>query len=224
MLTVENLSFEKNYKKIFANLGFSIGLGSALIITGKNGSGKSSLLKIIAGINNINTESFAKDLDNEDKSQLNQGKILWSGQDINDFRDEFNSDLEYLGHKIALRGNLTVVENLSFYARLKDSEILVPAALSYFNLEKFADSEVRKLSAGWQKKVFLAKLLCCPATIWLLDEPSNNLDHDSKEKLYNLIYSKIKNNGLAIITTHDQIFCKLGPVLNIEDYTKNGKI
>ncbi len=218
MLTIENLSFEKNYKKVFCNLGFSISPGSALIITGKNGSGKSSLLKIIAGISKPNINFFKQDLNNEDKYQLNQGKILWDNHDIEDFRDEFNSDLEYLGHKIALRSNLTVIENLSFYAKLKDSEILVPAALRYFNLEQFADIEIRKLSAGWQKKVFLAKLLCCPAMIWLLDEPSNNLDNDSKERLYNLIDSKVKNDGLAIITTHDEMFFKLGVKLNIEDY------
>jgi heme exporter protein A len=218
MLTVENLSFEKNYKKIFSNLGFSIGLGSALIITGKNGSGKSSLLKIIAGIAKSSANSFEQRSDNEDKSQLNQGKILWNNNDIEDFRDEFNSDIEYLGHKAALRTNLTVIENLRFYAKLKDSEILIPAALKYFDLEQFENSKIAKLSAGWQKKVFLSKLLCCPATIWLLDEPSNNLDMTSKEQLYSLIDTKIKNSGMVIISTHDEMFFKLGPQINIEDY------
>ena len=218
MLTVENLSFEKNYKKIFSNLGFSIGLGSALIITGKNGSGKSSLLKIIAGIAKSSADSFEQKSNNEDKSPLNQGKILWNNNDIEDFRDEFNSDVEYLGHKIALRANLTVAENLSFYANLKDSEILVSAALSYFDLERFKNFKITKLSAGWQKKVLLAKLLCCPATIWLLDEPSNNLDMAAKEQLYGLIDSKIKNHGLVIIATHDEMFFKIGPRVSIEDY------
>jgi heme exporter protein A len=218
MLTVENLSFEKNYKKIFGNLGFSIGLGSALIITGKNGSGKSSLLKIIAGIAKSSANSFEQKSNNEDKSLLNQGKILWNNNDIEDFRDEFNSDVEYLGHKIALRANLTVAENLGFYAKLKDSEILISAALRYFNLEQFKNFKVTKLSAGWQKKVLLAKLLCCPATIWILDEPSSNLDNSSKEQLYSLIESKIKNSGIVIIATHDEIFFKLGPRINVEDY------
>lgn len=218
MLTVENISFARNHKKIFSHLGFSVGLGSALVITGANGSGKSSLLRIIAGISKLTKSFFYEELDNEGKAKLNQGKILWNSQDIEEFRAEFNSDIEYLGHKIALNGNLTVVENLGFYARLKNSEILIPAALKYFDLEQFVDCKVAKLSAGWQKKVFLAKLLCCPATVWLLDEPSNSLDIASKEKLFGLIDSKIKNSGLVIIATHDRAFFELGAVIDMGDY------
>lgn len=201
MLTFDNLTLIKDNKKIFSNLGFSASIASTLIITGKNGAGKSSLLKIIAGI-----------------SKATSGKILWGAEDIENFRDVFNGDLQFLGHKNFLKTELTVLENLRFYARLADTEAALSSALSFFNLQEIQDEKVKNLSAGWQKKVMLAKLLACPATIWLLDEPSNNLDKAAKEKLHGLIKTRAKEDGLVIMTTHDEMFFDLGPRLDLEDF------
>ncbi len=201
MLTVDNLSLFKDHKKIFGPIGFSVSSSSALIITGKNGCGKSSLLKILAGI-----------------SKATEGKILWGGEDVENFRDDFNGDSQFLGHKNFLKPELTVKENLEFYARLSATVEALPAALSFFSLTDFADKKVKTLSAGWQKRVMLAKLLACPASVWFLDEPSNNLDTQGKEKLHGLIKTRIKEQGLVIITTHDEAFSDLGPRLNLEDF------
>ena len=96
---------------------------------------------------------------------------------------------------------------------------MIPAALSFFKLENLAHEKVKKLSAGWQKKVMLSKLLCCPATLWFLDEPSESLDKEAKERLCGLIETKIKDGkGLVVIATHDEIFLKLGPVIMMEDF------
>ncbi len=202
MLTVDNLSFYKNHKKIFSNLGFSVGPQTVLIITGKNGVGKTTLLKILSGI-----------------TKQTSGKIFWSDIDIEEIRSDFSGDLQFLGHKNFLKLELTVFENLQFYAKLQDSEILIPSALAFFNLSEIADRKIKTLSAGWQKRVMLAKLLCCPATIWLLDEPTNNLDKEGKEKLKGLIETKVKEgSGLVIITSHDEFLFDLGVKLNIEDF------
>lgn len=201
MLTVDNLSFFKDHKKIFSGLGFSVSINSALIITGRNGCGKSSLLKIIAGI-----------------SKQNDGKILWGGNDVEDFRGDFNGDTQFLGHKNFLKPELTIEENLRFYSRLADTEAALQSGLNFFGLQKFADEKVKTLSAGWQKRAMLAKLLCCPATVWLLDEPSNNLDKAGREKLHGLIKTRVKEDGLVIIATHDEMFFDLGPRINLEDY------
>jgi heme exporter protein A len=91
MLTVDNLSLFKDDKKIFSGLGFSVSLNSALIIKGRNGCGKSSLLKIIAGI-----------------SKASSGKILWGENDVENFRDDFNGDSQFLGHKNFLKPELSV--------------------------------------------------------------------------------------------------------------------
>lgn len=202
MLTVDNLSFYKNHKKIFSNLGFSVAPQSVLIITGKNGSGKTTLLKILAGI-----------------TKQTSGKLFWSDIDVEEIRDQFNGDLQFLGHKNFLKPELTVLENLQFYAKLQDTEILLPSALKFFNLEEIADKKTKTLSAGWQKRVMLAKLLCCPATIWLLDEPTSNLDKAGKEKLKGLIETKVnEGGGLVIITSHDEFLSDVGAKLNIEDF------
>jgi heme exporter protein A len=201
MLTVQNLSLFKDDKKIFSDLGFSIGLNSALIIKGRNGCGKSSLLKIIAGI-----------------AKPSSGKILWGGEDVENFRADFNGDSQFIGHKNFLEQELTVLENLAFYAKLSDTEIALQSGLSFFGLMNFSDQKVKKLSAGWQKKVMLARLLCCPAAVWFLDEPSNNLDKDSSRKLLGLLETRIGEGGLVIIATHDEVFFDLGPRLNLEDF------
>ena len=201
MLTIDNLSFFKDHKKIFSGLGFSVSINSALIITGRNGCGKSSLLKIIAGI-----------------SKPDSGKILWGGEDVENFRGDFNGDTQFLGHKNFLKPELTVAENLRFYSQLADTEMALSPGLNFFNLAKFSDEKVKTLSAGWQKRAMLAKLLCCPATVWLLDEPSNNLDKAGKEKLHGLIKTRVKESGLVIMATHDEMFFDLGPQMNLEDY------
>ncbi len=201
MLTLDNISLEKEGKKIFANLGLSITSGAALIITGKNGSGKTSLLKIIAGI-----------------SKATSGKILWGGEDIENFRDLFNGDAQFISHKNFLKTELTVTENLLFYAKLAATEIAVPAALNYFKLNEISDTKIKKLSAGWQKRVMLAKLLACPATLWLLDEPTNNLDSEGKLLLKELIKTRTKEGGLVIATSHDNDLLDLGAKINIEDW------
>ena len=203
MLTLENLSLFKDDKKIFANLGLSVSSGSCLVIKGSNGCGKTSLLKIIAGI-----------------TKPSSGQILWGGKNIDDFRHLFNGDLNFLGHKNFLKQDLTIEENLRFYARVHDTEMALASALKFFKLDKIADEKVKKFSAGWQKRVMLAKLLACPTTIWLLDEPSNNLDKEGKEMLHNLIKSRIKDDGLVIMTTHDEMFYNLGANINLEDFTQ----
>ena len=201
MLTIDNLSLFKDHKKIFSDPGFSISLNSALIITGKNGCGKSSLLKIIAGL-----------------MVPNSGKILWGGNDVAEFRSDFNGDMQFLGHKNFLKPELSIEENLHFYTKLSDTEAALPSALSFFELTSLKNQKVKQLSAGWQKRVMLAKLMACPATIWLLDEPSNNLDKAGKEKLHGLIKTRIKEDGLVIMTSHDEMFFDLGPKLNLEEF------
>lgn len=202
MLTIENLSLEIDGKKIFTKLGFSLGVSGVLIVRGKNGSGKSSLLKIIAGI-----------------LQPNAGRILWQGKNIKDFSDDFYGDMQFLGHKNFLKPELSVFENLNFYARIADTECALSSALQFFDLEQFKDIPVKKLSAGWQQRAILAKLLACPATIWLLDEVSSNLDLAGKKKLYGLIKARsLENKGLVLMATHDEMFFDLGEKLEIEDF------
>jgi heme exporter protein A len=205
MLTLDKINYSKNQKKIISNLGFTIGLNSCLTISGKNGSGKTTLLKIIAGLTSLGKPE-------------DSGQILWNNEDIENIKEDFYSDIQYLGHNNFLKKDLSVLDNLLFYARLSDSEILVPSAIRYFKLDNILYCKVGKLSAGWQKRVMLAKLLCCPSTIWLLDEPTINLDKDGKELLFNLVSTRIKEEGIVLIATHDDLFSSISANINLEDF------
>ena len=150
-----------------------------MVVTGKNGSGKTSLLKILAGI-----------------SKESSGKITWDDVEIDKIRADFGKDMQFIGHKNFMKLDLTVLENLEFYASFYESQMLIPAALNFFKIEDVFDKKVKYLSAGMQKKVMLCKLMICPATLWILDEPDSNLDDESKKLLAGLIRSKTENGGI----------------------------
>jgi heme exporter protein A len=201
MLTCEKLTLIRNQKTIFSQLSFSLSTSSALIITGSNGSGKSSLLKVIAGI-----------------SKPNIGKIFWGEKNVEEMLDDFHGDMQFIGHRNFLKPELTIYQNLEFYAKLADTQLAIDSALSFFKLRDLADQKIKFLSAGIQQRVKLAKLMACPASLWLLDEPSTNLDQENKEKLHGLIKVRIKEQGMVLIATHDPFFFDLGLKLNIEDF------
>lgn len=201
MLTCEKLTLIRNQKTIFSQLSFSLSTSSALIITGSNGSGKSSLLKVIAGI-----------------SKPNIGKIFWGEKNVEEMLDDFHGDMQFIGHRNFLKPELTIYQNLEFYAKLADTQLAIDSALSFFKLRDLADQKIKFLSAGIQQRVKLAKLMACPASLWLLDEPSTNLDQENKEKLHGLIKVRIKEQGMVLIATHDPFFFDLGLKLNVEDF------
>jgi len=201
MLTLDNLTYYIDNKQIFKNVGLSISTTSALIIKGDNGSGKTSLLRLICGL---------------DKSY--DGKILWGKNNVENMRHDFNADIQYIGHSNFLKQHLTIEQNLKFFSKLYDCELALESALSFFEILDQRNIIIKKLSAGIQKKVMLAKLLACPSTIWILDEPLVNLDKKFQDKLLSLIKTRIKEGGLVIIATHSDIFDKLGPTININDF------
>jgi len=201
MLSADNLCLFKDDKKIFNNLAFSISINSVLIIKGENGCGKTSLLKILSGT-----------------SLPSSGKVLWGDEDILEIKSDFMGDSQFLGHKNFFKNQLTIRQNLEFYAKINDSLEAVDSALRFFELDEIADQKVSKLSAGTKQRALLSILLACPATIWFLDEPSNNLDKKWQEKLYELIKTRAREDGLIIMATHDEMFFDLGPKIEIGDF------
>ncbi|MFT6106399.1 MAG: heme exporter protein A [Rickettsiales bacterium] len=201
MLTLNSITVQKNQQIIFKNLGFSCGLGSCLVLSGQNGSGKTTLLKTIAGL-------CAPDF----------GEILWNDENVQNFHSDFTHDINYIGHKNFLKPQLSVLQNMMFYADISDTKIALPSAIKYFGLEEILDKPVTQLSSGWQKKIMLAKLLYCPKTIWLLDEPTTNLDSEAKKSLFNLVSVRIKDGGLVIISTHDDIFDPISSKVFLKDF------
>ncbi len=200
MLSCVNLQLERQNKLIFHNVSFSLFPGSIYILKGINGSGKTSLLKIIAGL-----------------IKPDFGKILWNNKNI-DYDQYYRSIIGYLGHENAIKGDLSVIENLLLWANLKDSHLLIYPAMSQFKLNEIADLKCKDLSAGWQKRVALARMVISNSKLWLLDEPEANLDEQGRELLLKLLQVKIASGGMAIIASHNLEYYNKIPVINIDDF------
>ncbi|AIL66117.1 Cytochrome c biogenesis ATP-binding export protein CcmA [Rickettsiales bacterium Ac37b] len=197
MLSCSNITVESNYNVLFKDLGFSLLPGSLLILRGNNGSGKTTLLKLIAGI--IKPTKGTVSIEHHNEYKL----------------------INYIAHKNALRTELSVIDNLIFWSELYQTPELILPALMYFGLDDIKDISCCRLSAGWQKKVALARLIACHSYIWLLDEPENNLDNSSKELLYTLIDTRVRQGGIVIIASHNNYPIPYNRELFLEDFNPN---
>jgi heme exporter protein A len=200
MLSLHSLSFVLENKIFYQNISMTILPSSIVYIQGKNGSGKTSFLRMLAGI------------------QLpNAGKITFSKESL-PITQLIKPYCTYIGHRFGIKSELTVLENIEFWAKLYDSEQLVNAAIVYFSLQDVVDTKCYELSAGNQKKVALARLLACQSKLWLLDEVDSNLDTVNKQLLLNLIVSHADNGGIVFITSHNSPEIKSAQILNISEY------
>ena len=170
---------------VFAGLNFSVAPGGALLLTGPNGSGKSSLLRLMAGI-----------------SHPAAGKISWRGKSIADEPEGFFRDLHYIGHRDAIKPALSVRENLEFFSALRPGTRDIGGALERMGLAPLADLPARTLSAGQTRRVALARILACPAPLWLLDEPTVALDQASVDRLQTAISTHRRSGGIVVASTN----------------------
>ena len=162
-----------------APISVSLEGSDLLAIRGPNGVGKSTLLKTIAGL--LPAES---------------GEIRVNGAWPSAV------PILYLGHKRGLVSSMSVYDNVAFWAAQYDARELISAALHYFDLDEVADVPVHTLSAGWQQRVALTRLITIPSPLWLLDEPVSNLDADAGELLQSLIQSRLEQGGMVAMTSH----------------------
>ncbi len=188
MLECKNITVTRGERMIFENLDLRLGEGEVVVLRGANGSGKTSLIRAIAGF-----------------LPLSSGDILWDGIGIHKDYEGFCKDTHYIGHKNALNRNLTVLENLLFRARLADTEESLEAAVVFLRLEKLLDMPVYMLSQGWQRRVAMARLMISNRKLWLLDEPLVNIDSTGEELLAGLIQTRITTGGMALIASHKDI-------------------
>lgn len=187
MLTVSGLHLWRGDRHVLRNLGFEAHPGECLLLTGRNGAGKTSLLRVIAGL-----------LDPE------EGEVRWRGKPARQVRHEFHSELAYLGHEPPLKGDLTGRENLRFSTGIRRpvGAAEIDAALERTGATPFADRAVRTLSAGQKRRVALAGVLLANAMLWLLDEPTTNLDADGQQLVADLIAGQLAKQGLVVAAVH----------------------
>ena len=186
-LKISNLSCQRGYNLLFENLSFELNSGEVLTISGPNGSGKTSLIKILAGLNSFET-----------------GSIKYDDTKINS--EKYNLDFLYLGHLAALSPELSCLENLKYTAHLGNNNINidVSGALTEVGLEKFENELVGKLSAGQRKRIALSLLFITQSKVWLLDEPFSALDSKAIKIIETRIEDHCSTGGLCILTTHQE--------------------
>jgi heme exporter protein A len=183
MLEARELACWRGERAIFAGLSFTLPPGGALLLVGANGAGKSSLLRVLAGL-----------------IPAAEGDLLWQGEDALADRVAHARRLRYLSHQDALKPSLTAAENLGFYARLWGGD--VAAALDSVGLGPLAELPARVLSSGQKRRLALARLALAPAALWLLDEPTVGLDTASVARLGGLLAAHRDAGGAVIAATH----------------------
>ncbi|HRX88810.1 MAG TPA: cytochrome c biogenesis heme-transporting ATPase CcmA [Steroidobacteraceae bacterium] len=186
-LRADNLHLWRGEQHVLRGVGFAARAGQCLLVTGRNGAGKTSLIRTIAGI-----------------LQPEEGHVYWRGESTARDRAGFHGEMAYLGHDAPLKGDLTGAENLHFGVgvRRRFSVADMRAALGRTIANDFADRPVRTLSAGQRRRIALAGVLLTSATLWLLDEPTTNLDASGQELVTTLLAAHLAGGGIAVAAIH----------------------
>jgi len=191
MLEVSDLECRRGDRLLFSGLSFALEAGTLLHVRGRNGSGKTTLLRALCGL-------LAPDA----------GTILWNGENTRRLKEDFHSDTLYFGHLNGIKSDLTGIENLRISSTLdgdRISEDRLWDALGQMGLAGFEDLPTKMLSQGQKKRVALARLLLSEAPLWVLDEPFTALDADAVDRLQMLIAEHVADDGLVILTTHQEV-------------------
>lgn len=187
-LEVKQLACWRNEQVLFTGLNLSLSPQNVLFLEGENGSGKTSLLRILCGFR-----------------LPDEGEIHWNNEATSSMLEYFQN-ISYVGHKNGIKDELTVEENLNLMRSMATaSEIKTDEVLKQIGLFKKADVLSRQLSAGQKRKLALARLMMTNNSFWVLDEPFTSLDTASVRFFEALIKKHIERGGMLILTSHHEI-------------------
>ena len=178
-ITVKNLSCSRNYMNVFRNVSLTIYPKSYLVIKGRNGSGKTSLLLGLAGHLSL------------------EGYIKWNSE---------LTTVGYVGHKTALKENEKVDDYINFWKRFYRSKWNKEDIIKLYSLKKIIDSPTSLLSYGQKKLLSFIRLNMLKSKVWLLDEPLSGLDYNNKQLILEMVEIHNKNGGATVMTTHDDSY------------------
>ncbi|MEM7282313.1 MAG: cytochrome c biogenesis heme-transporting ATPase CcmA [Pseudomonadota bacterium] len=186
-LVSRGLSLWRGERCLFQNLDFELAPGEILHLVGPNGVGKTSLMRVVAGL------TLAED-----------GQVFWNGKDTRRSREVFAPDMIFAGHREGLKDELTAPENLDFWLALRGIKY-APDMLDQVGLRTAKDIPVGRMSAGQRRRVVMARVMASGAKLWLLDEPFSNLDTDGVVLLKNSLIQHVNQGGLVLITSHNAL-------------------
>ena len=188
MLLINNLSFSRNRTKIFENLNLSLNNKKIIQIKGRNGSGKTTFLKVILNI-----------------LEPNNGEIIWKGKNIKKNIFDFYKQTTFIMDNNTSTRELSVEDNINFWRGLSSSKLNneeIFELLNKLNIEKYFKTKVMHLSSGESKKLELIRLILEQKKLWVLDEPFNHLDDLSIEILNQTFLDHVNNDGMILFASH----------------------
>lgn len=192
MLHADNVSCLRGERRLITALSFTVQPGRLLAVTGENGSGKTSLLRMLCGL-----------------LPAEQGRILWHDEDIRLCQERYLASLLYLGHLNGVKDDLTPLENVTISARLAGEDISdgkTCEALDAVGLARATHRlPTRVLSQGQKRRVSLARLWLSQRSLWILDEPFAALDASATGLLMQQLRSHLSHGGIVIAATHQEI-------------------
>ena len=191
MLQGSDLICVRGDRRLFKDVNFSLEAGSIMRVTGPNGSGKTSLLRMLCGL-----------------SKPEHGEISWHGKPIHSLDGEYYGDITYLGHLGGAKDDLTALENLRISSALAGTEISEQEAVDALQQIGLGGREllpVKVLSQGQKKRVALARLLTGKTALWILDEPLVALDISAVEMIKEILEQHLAQGGMVVMTTHQEI-------------------
>jgi heme exporter protein A len=187
MLEVENLHLWRGERHVLRGVRFKLARGACLEVCGANGSGKTTLLRTLCGL--IYPE---------------EGRVLWNGENVRRDLPAFHAALAYVGHEPPLKSDLTPRENLHYWigVRRPVGAAELSTALTRVGAQSWGERLVRTLSAGQRRRVALAALALLPVPLWLLDEPTTNLDGEGRELVGDLVREQLERGGMVVAAVH----------------------
>jgi heme exporter protein A len=188
-LAADALTLFRGDRCLFKGLSFALISGELLLLKGRNGSGKTSFLRAIAGL-----------------LELESGSVLWNEVAVTKEPQVFQNSLVWMAHQVGFKGDLTLLENLHFEAALRpQSDQDLEDVLKRLGLNPLKRLPMRSLSAGQRRRVALARMLLSDAQLWIMDEPVANLDSEGRALVIELIREHLAADGMVIMAAHQDV-------------------